>query len=91
MDKWSKKWTEDNVSEELLKTTTKWFMGESEGLLPNKTKIDRIEKTCKPPYVPFNKYKCELLKQQQPQVTVTSCAGGNNNSNNNGNNNNSNS
>ncbi|RXG54645.1 Paired amphipathic helix protein Sin3a [Armadillidium vulgare] len=59
-DSWLEKWARHHVTEAEKTYAAKWFMGEVDGLRPNKTRVRKIETLGQPPYLPFNKYVCDL-------------------------------
>jgi len=61
-NKWHSKWVKKNVSESAKANIEDWFMGRSDGLVPNKThKITRADPE-RTPYRTYYKFKSELLK-----------------------------
>ncbi|XP_063866236.1 paired amphipathic helix protein Sin3a-like isoform X2 [Scylla paramamosain] len=57
---WHGDWCTRHVSEADQRAATDWFLGHTDGLRPNSTRILRINDPSRPPFAPYNKYKCEL-------------------------------
>ncbi|XP_069172117.1 paired amphipathic helix protein Sin3a isoform X6 [Procambarus clarkii] len=57
---WHGDWCTRHVSEADQRAATDWFLGHTDGLRPNCTRIVRIDDPSRPPFAPYNKYKCEL-------------------------------
>ena len=58
--KWHSAWCSKNVTEADQRAATNWFMGNIDGLRPNCTKKVHINNPGRPPFTPYNKYKCEM-------------------------------
>ncbi|XP_066964791.1 paired amphipathic helix protein Sin3a isoform X2 [Macrobrachium rosenbergii] len=57
---WHSDWCSKHVSEASQRSATDWFLGHTEGLRPNNTRVVRVDDPSRPPFAPYNKYKCEL-------------------------------
>ncbi|XP_069994313.1 paired amphipathic helix protein Sin3a isoform X4 [Penaeus vannamei] len=57
---WHSDWCTRHVSEADQRAATDWFLGHTDGLRPNCTRVVRIDDPSRPPFAPYNKYKCEL-------------------------------
>ena len=61
-NRWHVKWASKHVSDAQREHTENWFMGRSDGLVPNKThRITRADGE-KTPYRTYHKYKSEIIK-----------------------------
>ncbi|KAK4299818.1 hypothetical protein Pmani_027930 [Petrolisthes manimaculis] len=57
---WHGAWCSRHVAEADQRAASDWFLGHTEGLRPNSTRTVRIDDPSRPPFAPYNKYKCEI-------------------------------
>ena len=64
-NRWHSGWLAENVSESAHSAVADWFMGKTEGLVPNKThKIVKNDHD-KTPYRTYHKFRADIIKNQQ--------------------------
>ena len=62
---WHKQWLVKNVTQESHQDINNWFLGHSDNLLPNKTRVIIINDDKRSPYHQLTKYKCEIKYEDE--------------------------
>ncbi|CAG9766340.1 unnamed protein product [Ceutorhynchus assimilis] len=58
---WLKKWANSNVSDVQARHCTDWLMGRGENVVPNRTRVMTDNDLQRTPYVPYNRYRVDIL------------------------------
>ena len=63
-NRWHSTWLAENVSESAHSSVADWFMGKTDGLVPNKTHKVVKNDHDKTPYRTYHKFRADIIKQQ---------------------------